>query len=373
METRVFSYENLRTTDGVHGNNDDVPSSSRSSSRRHQPSNPSLLRRVFIKNEKEVINTGVLANEAILGMGLTQKELFLLKCAFDELDVDMSEKISRSEFLEAIGETEEPSRLNRVFLDKVFCMSDLDRDGLMNFYEFIVLSATFLMFAHRDMVRFVFGCYNKRGNGMFGEIDFMELSHHNNVVLAKSGKRDWSDMLKFDKSFKGYLSEAEFIVMAYDYPQIIYFASRLQAKMQDYCLGYGWYIKILQRQERARMLEEYKSTHGEVNIDTPENDCFLSTKKIQKFFSFLTGYDDYDVRTEDNTHLLNIGMSMYLKHLNTAFDSSNQPYASTKGRKSRTTTSFPSNSRKVSPLPTPQASSRKPSSMKEPTKVLIGK
>ena len=358
---RGFSYENLRTiADSAHANTEEELSS-----RRRPPQKPtSLLRRVFIKSEVEEINAGELANEAILGLGLKQKELFLLKTAFDELDVDHSGKISRNEFLQAIGETDEPSRLNRTFLDKVFCMSDLYRDGLMDFDEFIVLSATFLMFAHRDMVRFVFGCYNKRGHGMFGEIDFTELSHHNNVVLAKPGKRDWMDILKYDKTFKGYLSESEFIVMAYDYPQIIYFASRLQAKMQDYCLGYAWYIKILRRQERARILEEHKKTHDGALSAPPEKDCFMASKWMQNYFSFLTGYDDYDVRTEDTTHLLNIGMIMYLKLYSS--DERNRIYfsptsqssvSSVKVKKPRTAPSS-MDSRKITPVHTPQGSTK---------------
>ena len=364
---QTFSYENLRATDSAHDN--DAPSSSL------QKRNPSkLLPGIFKRKEKEVLTTGDFATEAILGMGLKQKELFLLKSAFDELDEDRSGKISRNEFLQAIGETDDPGRLNRVFLDKVFCMSDLDRDGLMDFDEFIVLSATFLMFAHRDMVRFVFGCYNKRGHGLFGEIDFMELSHHNNVVLAKPQKKDWSDILKFDKEYKGCLSETEFIVMAHEYPQIIYFASRVQAKMQDYCLGYAWYIKLLKRQERARMLEEYKNTHGGTYVvEPPEKVRFVSIKWIQQQFAFLTGYDDYDVRIQDNTHLLNIGMNMYMKQMHHNFSEgksrtySSHPISSMKVRKSLTSSTSPTGSRKLSPLPAPQ----KPSSAQNSKKIAV--
>ena len=49
--------------------------------------------------------------------------------------------------------------------------------------------------------------------------------------------------------------------MARGYPQLIYFANRLQAKMRARSLGEVFYMKILERQQRARAFEEYKRIH----------------------------------------------------------------------------------------------------------------
>ena len=293
---------------------------------------------------------GQLAKEAIVGLGLQDKDIMLLKTAFDVLDEDKSGEIDNLEFLHALGETDKQGEVSNPFIDNFFQRIDVDRierdsDGGMNFEEFLVMSATFLMFTHIDMVRFVFECHNKAGSGCFGPQDFVDLSKQINAVVVNGGPKDWIvtrdkydkigkntfqpnvhiictlnlpnllsefKLIPFVSLFvsslnlgKGYLNEAEFIQMSKDYPQLIYFASRMQLKLQNLTFGEPFYHKLLQRQHRARITEEYKNTHD--GKPPPESMITIGLRKFTICFSS----DTYDVRTNDNTQLLNLGRIMF--------------------------------------------------------------
>ena len=278
------------------------------SSSTKKPSKTSIFHRLSLGGG--VIIAGSLAQDAIEGLGLQQQELRILRSSFDKIDEDKNGAIDKLELLHALGETDAKGILNNSFTDKVYQMIDMDRNENIGFDEFVRMSATFLMFTHRDMVRFVFGCYNKAGQGMFGLQDFADLTKVINTVTLNGGPRTWVDVLKFDKEYKGYLSEAEFIEMANQYPQLIYFASRLQARLQSISLGDKFYSKMLERQEKARILQEYKNIHnGEL---PPEK--FSMTAWMRKIASHGESDVDRDIRKGDiNTHLLDLGFNMYIK------------------------------------------------------------
>ena len=254
-----------------------------------------------------VVIAGSLAQDAIEGLGLQQNELRILRSSFDKIDEDKNGSIDKLELLHALGEIDAKGILNNSFTDKVYHMIDMDRNETIGFDEFVRMSATFLMFSHRDMVRFVFGCYNKAGKGRFGPLDFVDLSNVINTVTLNGGPRN--DVLKFDKNFKGYLCETEFLDMANQYPQLIYFASRLQARLQTISLGDKFYRKLLERQEKARILQEYQKTHGEL----PPPEKISMTAWMRKIVSLGETEMDQDIRKGDNAHLLNLGFNMYVK------------------------------------------------------------
>jgi hypothetical protein len=108
---------------------------------------------------------------------------------------------------------------------------------------------------------------------------------------------------------KGYLNETEFIQLCKDYPQITRFASQIQLKLRNISLGQPFFHKLLQRQERARIYEAYKITHG--GKPHPENILLFG---LRKMFICFTG-DTYDVRVNDNTQLLKLGRSMFDRHV----------------------------------------------------------
>ena len=58
------------------------------------------------------------------------------------------------------------------------------------------------MFTHVDMIQFVFDCFNKRGEGCFGEEDFLDLTKVVNSVTVNGGPKSWTLVLdKYDKVF----------------------------------------------------------------------------------------------------------------------------------------------------------------------------
>ena len=242
---------------------------------------------------------------------MQQPELRILRSSFDKIDEDKNGAIDRLELLHALGEIDGfQGILNNSFTDKVYSLIDMDKNETIGFDEFVRMSATFLMFSHADMVRFVFECYNKAGKGRFGPSDFVDLSKVINSVTLNGGPRNWTAVLKFDKESKGYLNVTEFIEMASRYPQLIHFASRLQARLQTISLGDKYYSKILERQEKARVLEEYKkNNHGEL----PPPEKFSMSAWMRKITSHGENDVDQDLKKGDNSDLLNLGYAMYVK------------------------------------------------------------
>ena len=248
------------------------------------------------------------AEEAIAGLGLDHDGLKFLKMNFNLIDSDGNGMIDKKEFLAALQETNENGDIINDFTNKVFDVVDVSGDGGIDFDEFIRMSATFCMFSYTDLTRYVYKCYNKKGDNMFVEQDFLDLNNAINASTQYGGPRKWSDVLgKYDKvrkifsyrhlhlssfsklstlfngllllSFlssltiflpypqtnKGYISEADFLAMTRGYPQLVYFANRLQAKMRQRSLGEVFYMKILERQQRARAFEDYKRIHDGVS------------------------------------------------------------------------------------------------------------
>ena len=193
----------------------------------------------------------------------------------------------------------------------------------IEFGAFVRLSGTFLMFTPADLLRFVFQCYNKKGDGMFGEQDYADLTADINTVTTFGGPRRWADVLKYDNHHlnaqtlmesvdvprKGYLIEQEFVQMSEDYPQLITFAVRLQTMLQDLCLGERFYQKLSKRQERARAVEEYKETHVG---DVPKEEFSMNTW-FRKVAHILRIDDEPDMMKRDNSKLLEMGFHLFAK------------------------------------------------------------
>ena len=93
--------------------------------------------------------------------------------------------------------------------------------------------------------------------------------------------------------------------MSKDHPQLIGFAIEIQLKLQNLALGQPFFQKLLKRQQRARITDAYKMTHG--GSLPPENILYFGLRKMTMCF---TG-DTYDVRNNDNTQLLNLGRNLF--------------------------------------------------------------
>ena len=191
-----------------------------------------FFQRIISGGETVTVSMGRFGKEAAEGLGLTQKDLKRVRLAFDNIDTNNDGSLSSIEFLSAMNEK------GSSFTDKVFQMIDVDRNGTIDFEEFIRMLASFCMFNNEDMKQFVFDSFNKKGPGMFGEQDFVDISKVITAITLNGGPRKWSEVLEtYDKEQKGYLSKADFMVMEKDYPQLLHFARNFQFNMQVLTLG----------------------------------------------------------------------------------------------------------------------------------------
>ena len=268
-----------------------------------------------------VVVAGPVARVAIDGLGLQQAELRFLRTTFDEIDKDKDGRIDKFEFLHQLGETEQNSFTERVYQH---IQLNWHHDNGINFDEFIHMSGTFCMFTTTDMTRFVFRCYNKHGDGMFGMHDFHDLSR---AVTPNNGPKSWADALKFDRTHKSYLNEDDFITMEEAHPQLLDFARRMQVKLQEISLGTAFYTNVMQCQEhvrtretRARMMNESLLSSGLLlpddfmsGTDTLPLSLSLSTPSLPLSLSLSTPSDftgDPDITKRDNRNLLKLGYKL---------------------------------------------------------------
>ena len=191
-----------------------------------------FFQRIMSGGETVTVSMGRFGKEAAEGLGLTPKDLKRVRLAFDAIDTNHDGSLSSIEFLCAMGEK------GSAFTDKVFQMIDVDRNGTIDFEEFIRMLATFCMFNDEDMKQFVFDSFNKKCPGKFDEQDFVEVAKIVTAITLNGGPRKWSEVLEtYDKEKKGYLNIDEFVAMEKDYPQFLHFARNFQQNMQNLTLG----------------------------------------------------------------------------------------------------------------------------------------
>ena len=265
-----------------------------------------------------VVVAGPMARVAITGLGLQQQELRFLKETFDEMDRDKDGRIDKLEFLKALGEADANNDYHS-FTEKVYQRIQLNwnQDNGISFDEFIHMSGTFCMFTPSDIPRFVFRCYNKQGDGMFGTQDFIDLSRA--LTTKDAGPKTWADALKFDKTHKTYLSENDFIAMVAAYPHFLDFARQLQEKLQELSLGTSFYTMIMQRQEyvrtqeaRARMMNESLLSSG-LLLPVDETVSGKDRLPLPSTTDFGLGNDhvtEPNIMKRDNRNLLKLGYKL---------------------------------------------------------------
>ena len=263
-----------------------------------------------------VVIAGPVARVAIDGLGLQQEELRVLRSTFDEIDKDYDGRIDKLEFLHELGEAEATAEPNS-FANKVYQRIQLNwtHDNGITFDEFVHMSGTFCMFTHSDMTRFVFGCYNKGGDGIFGKQDFVDLSRA--WTQSDGGPKTWLDVLKFDKTHKAYLDENDFIAMEAAYPQLLGFARRLQHKLQEISLGNAFYTNVMQRQEHVRTQEDRarmmsSSIMSSIKILPGDTVSGIDTPSLPSPSDIidLTLTSEPDLTKRDNRNLLKLGYKL---------------------------------------------------------------
>lgn len=134
----------------------------------------------------KISHGGDILEDAVAGLGLQPMEMVRLKLFFEAIDENGNDQIRYSQFLQILGEPSNP------FIDKLFQIIDVNRNGGMSFDELLILSSTFMMFTHIDMVRYVFECHNKVVPECFGPQDYEELLKlYNGDASSNVGPKDW--------------------------------------------------------------------------------------------------------------------------------------------------------------------------------------
>ena len=237
------------------------------------------------------------------------------------MDRDKDGRIDKLEFLKALEEEADANDDYHSFAEKVYQHIQLNsnQDNGVSFDEFIHMSGTFCMFTSSDLSRFVFRCYNKQGDGMFGKQDFKDLSR---AVLTKDvGPKTWADALKFSKTSQSSLSENDFIAIDVAYPHFLDFARQLQEKLQEISLGKTFYTIIMQRQEyvrtqeaRARMMSESLLSSGLLlrQEETLPDTEILPLPTSTDIGTGHSHVSETDIMKHDNRDLLKLGYKLLL-------------------------------------------------------------
>lgn len=196
------------------------------------------------------------AIEAAQALDLQQWHLRRLKKRFDRIDLDGSGNIDYDEFFESVGEVRSP------FTDKLFALIDLDGSGTIEFDEYVRVMATYCMFTKDEVLRFCFECFDVDHSGTIDEKEFVELCKSVNNASPSFPANFKKALEEFDVNEDGLIDYSEFQAIDQRYPLVLFPAFRLQDVMQRVSLGERAWVKISEKYQKVKEIEEYKATHG---------------------------------------------------------------------------------------------------------------
>jgi hypothetical protein len=239
--------------------------------------------------------------DAVDGLGLQRQNLHSIQKTFG-FSKDVSGTVNTADFLAIVGDR--PT----TFTDNLFAMIDLDYNGTIDFEMLISVMATFCMFSKKDIPIFVFECFTRRCPGSMDESDYNELVKA--VDAGESGAPgevpSWATVGPFDAASKGHLSEAEFLELDRAHPCLSSYAFRLQLNLQVATMGQKFFTKLTEKQHRARVLEDYKVTHGG---RLPKEHPLAKLMSIGVPFVA----EELELRTKNNDNLIALGRLMYYR------------------------------------------------------------
>lgn len=224
------------------------------------------------------------AIESAQALDLKQSDLRMLRMKFDEVDIDGSGQIDAEEFFESVGEHRSP------FTDKLFEFIDLDGSGAIEFDEYIRVLSTYCMFSKDEILRFCFDCFDVDGSGTIDEKEFIELCKTVNNAAPSFPGNFKRALEEFDVNEDGLIDYGEFLELDRRYPMVLFPAYRLQDTLQKNSLGEKGWVKVIERFNRIKRIEDYKAANGGrlppdpplVAIGKLFCPCFFSTKATVK-------------------------------------------------------------------------------------------
>lgn len=196
------------------------------------------------------------AIEAAQALDLKQSDLRQLRMKFDEVDIDGSGQIDAEEFFESVGEHRSP------FTDKVFDFIDLDGSGTIEFDEYVRVLSTYCMFSKDEILRFCFDCFDVDGSGTIDEKEFVELCKTVNNAAPSFPGNFKRALEEFDVNEDGLIDYAEFLELDRRYPLVLFPAYRLQDTLQKNSLGEKGWVRVIEKFNKIKRIEEYKAANG---------------------------------------------------------------------------------------------------------------
>jgi len=196
------------------------------------------------------------AIESAQALDLKQSDLRQLRMKFDEVDIDGSGQIDAEEFFESVGEHRSP------FTDKLFQFIDLDGSGSIEFDEYVRVLSTYCMFSKDEILRFCFDCFDVDGSGTIDEKEFVELCKTVNNAAPSFPGNFKRALEEFDVNEDGLIDYAEFLELDRRYPLVLFPAYRLQDTLQKNSLGEKGWVKVIEKYNEIKRIEEYKAANG---------------------------------------------------------------------------------------------------------------
>jgi Ca2+-binding EF-hand superfamily protein len=214
------------------------------------------IQRIFSGGGEIPVLKDINAIEAAEALNLSGNHLRKLKMSFDDIDIDGSGSIDALEFFEALGEPKSP------FTEAVFAIIDIDGSGVMEFDEFVRIMATYCMYTQDEILRFCFEMFDKDGSGAIDEKELIELCKSVNNASPLYPANFKKALEEFDVNDDGLIDYKEFVSIDRRYPLILFPAFRLQDNLQKFSLGEREWVKIIERYNEQKRIEDYRATHG---------------------------------------------------------------------------------------------------------------
>lgn len=188
---------------------------------------------------------------------LTKANLTTIRESFDAIDVDHSGTVDMKEVLDTLKEKQSPytNELFRSFIGP----RAINR---ISYEEYLLLIATYCMFAKDDILRFCFDTFDTDKSGTITANEYKVLCDVINNSEPDFPGNYKTALQMFDSNNDGVIDYNEFTTMERKFPMILFPAFRLQDSMQKYTLGENLWTKIIEQTVLEQRKLKYQDAHG---------------------------------------------------------------------------------------------------------------
>merc|ERR1719421_1154807 len=148
---------------------------------------------------------------------------------FQATDKDKSGMIDYTEFCEILQVDPSPN------CERLFQMFDNDRAGQIDVREFMIGLANFSGAGKDDKLKFAFMVFDEDGNGVITKSELTKILKANHMAKEDSevARKAETIMAQADKDGDGVVTFDEFVIVSKKFPNILFPAFNLGAKLQQ--------------------------------------------------------------------------------------------------------------------------------------------